>query len=1332
MKYNKSLLQFCISAALAVSLSTLPSLANSGVKPVNKIRVNQHGYLPNQPKHAVYVGAAGTNWQLKNSAGVTVASGTTTAYGNDNASGDNVSHIDFSSYSVQGEGLSLQIGSDSSYPFKISDYVYTFMKEDAMMYFYHQRFGHGVDAQFVGQEFARAAGHFDTNLECDDNLPSDWDPSSHCSYSLDVRGGHQDAGDYGGYVVNGGYYNWLLQYMHEANNNVYTDGSLRIPENNNDVPDILDEARIELDFIMRMQVPQNRSPYPGMIHHKKSYQAWAPFPLAPADDNGIYFGNPQVKRTIKPVSTSATLNGAAVMAQAARLWAAYPNATRFDGSSQPYHQTLLEKAEIAWDAAVANPNLFASRDASQGSGPYDDSKVEDEFYWAAVELYLTTKKTKYKDFLLASSAFAQFRSFDWQEVQVAGNLSLLLHKDDNGLTDGQNAQLENNLKAMADGLVNTINSEGYMTPIAPKAGSPSGGTCSGNYTYPWGSTGSFVLSNAIQMTAAHRVTGDRKYLDGTTRTMDHVLGVNALDRAYMTGYGENPTTEPHHRFWLKAKGNPVTEFAVATSVPYPASMAGGPQNDFVEDGTSGPETDGTPCATPAKSYGDHWNNYSSNEITVNWNANLAAVVAYIEEAIPAPRDTIAPEKLTNIVATPTSGSSITLSWPTAIDNAQVREYLVYMQPAGGNYDLYATTLFNQWSFVPLNPQTEYCFQVIARDYTGRNSVASDEVCATTFAPNAYEIFYQPDNAAMSDYVGTGAINQPEAPKTVLGNGWYHYEFHQEPDFSFHFSMPNFGSPQRFSPDGTGTNWRIRANDFSAGGAIWLTSDKIFHREAPVLQPLSILNREDDDNDGVPNSIDQCPNTPAGTQVDGNGCAVIVVVGDDDNDGVLNNVDQCPNTPAGTNVDEFGCAVIVVEGDDDNDGVLNNVDQCPNTPVGTEVDEFGCAVIVVEGDDDNDGVLNNVDQCPNTPVGTEVDETGCAVIVVVGDDDNDGVLNDVDQCPNTPIGTFVDATGCAIPDTSAPDGFTFAANEGATINVSGTVNLAYGVNGTFNFLNNVTSNQVCDNATFGDPVPGIPKQCYSQPVNTDQNGFTGLHDLPGRIEAEEYAAAPSETTSGNESTAPITNCTYYGLDVDVQHSSDDNTCNVGWTAAGEILEYQVGQAGGRYNINLRASTNSNNRQIRVRVNGTLVGTQTITNNGWNDHVITGVDVPANARIQVEFVQGSVNLNYLQFTESTDSNDACIDYTGTGLSELTLNSASCVNVSDGLADKEIAIADSDANPSCNIRGVANSGNGNGSRVIDGNWERISGGWSGTIINFDISNNCPFLKLRVRPLR
>ena len=78
-------------------------------------------------------------------------------------------------------------------------------------------------------------------------------------------------------------------------------------------------------------------------------------------------------------------------------------------------------------------------------------------------------------------------------------------------------------------------------------------------------------------------------------------------------------------------------------------------------------------------------------------------------------------------------------------------------------------------------------------------------------------------------------------------------------------------------------------------------------------------------------------------------------------------DQCPETPAGRDVNETGCEL-----DGDNDGVVDGLDSCPGTAPGTTVDAVGCAL-----DDDNDGVKNAADLCPDTKAGTQVDATGCA-------------------------------------------------------------------------------------------------------------------------------------------------------------------------------------------------------------------------------------------------------------------------------------------------------------------------------------------------------------------
>ncbi len=118
---------------------------------------------------------------------------------------------------------------------------------------------------------------------------------------------------------------------------------------------------------------------------------------------------------------------------------------------------------------------------------------------------------------------------------------------------------------------------------------------------------------------------------------------------------------------------------------------------------------------------------------------------------------------------------------------------------------------------------------------------------------------------------------------------------------------------------------------------------------------------DGDGDGVPDSKDRCPTTPAGAPVDERGCAL-----DSDSDGVPDYKDKCFGTPVGTRVDGTGCPV-----DTDRDGVPDAKDRCPGTPVGVKVDEVGCPL-----DSDGDGVVDYRDKCPGTPSGVKVDNKGC--------------------------------------------------------------------------------------------------------------------------------------------------------------------------------------------------------------------------------------------------------------------------------------------------------------------------------------------------------------------
>jgi len=121
--------------------------------------------------------------------------------------------------------------------------------------------------------------------------------------------------------------------------------------------------------------------------------------------------------------------------------------------------------------------------------------------------------------------------------------------------------------------------------------------------------------------------------------------------------------------------------------------------------------------------------------------------------------------------------------------------------------------------------------------------------------------------------------------------------------------------------------------FTFGGNTKKTSSIVNAKEETIA--VAIVSDLDDDNDGVPNSKDNCNYTLPGLAVDVLGCALII---DNDKDGVNNNNDKCPNTLSDTKVDANGCKIIQ---DSDKDGILDDKDFCKNTPLGEVVNSDGC-------------------------------------------------------------------------------------------------------------------------------------------------------------------------------------------------------------------------------------------------------------------------------------------------------------------------------------------------------------------------------------------------------
>ena len=578
----------------------LPRIVVRKTIPLDKlpvVRVNQTGYFPNGPKLAVLVSDSATplDWALLNDKGVKVASGKTIPKGEDLSSMDKIHHIDFSSFTKAGTGYVLKVGDKESFPFAISGAVYAGLKKDAMSYFYLSRIGIPLEEKYAGKTWARPAFYLsDESIKAVDYPVPPSTEWKERPYTLNAGKGWMDAGDYGKYVVNGGITVWTLLNAYERNPTLFPDGSLKIPENANKIPDILDEVRWEMEFFLGMQVPDGQK-QAGMVHHKMHEKKWSPLPFKAPERTDDRFA-------MKP-STAATLNFAAATAQFARLYAPFDTG---------FADRCLAASEKAWRAAHDNPIAIFSPVSEDGGGDYEDTDVDDEFFWAACELYLTTGKSEYLKPVEDAIQQKKFESvmdspngpMYWGNTATLGMLSLMTDK--NKVDAAVLKTIRSMIVKGADRYLGQIQDEGYRAPF---------------FEYDWGSN-SEVLNKSILMAYAYDLTANKKYLNGILNGMDYILGRNALCKSFVTGYGGYPVYYPHHRWW-------VNDELLGFPPPPPGVLAGGVYEKTNDEATSY----FAKKVGRAKRYSDDARSYSTNEVCINWNSPLVWTTAWLDEKL---------------------------------------------------------------------------------------------------------------------------------------------------------------------------------------------------------------------------------------------------------------------------------------------------------------------------------------------------------------------------------------------------------------------------------------------------------------------------------------------------------------------------------------------------------------------------------------------------------------------------------------------------------------------------------------------------------------------------
>ena len=558
------------------------------------IAVSQIGYLCADTKTVILqIGETPADgFVLKNDAGETVWEGSLGEAFYDAASGRMLQRGDFSevtepgTYFVQAQldGVSLE-----SAPFVIGETVFDDLRTDVFRMLYLQRCGTAVEDDI----FAHDACHLQQAFLYGTNQVKD------------VSGGWHDAGDYGRYVVSGAkaVADLMLAYdlsggaddgyglsggaddgyglsggaddkygLSDGEDDGYglsggTDDGYGIPESGNGVSDLLDEARFELEWMLKMQ-DEN-----GGVYHKVTCRNF-PGVVTPEEETA--------ELVIAPISLTATADFAAVMAKASYL---------YRDIDPGFSQTVLSAALKAWkygkdlpsDGGFVNPTDIST-------GEYPDTNDADEFFWAASELYLAGELDEEE---VTARFDAQMEvGFGWQSMAGYGMWDLVRsEKAPAAIAD----QLKTKVLADVDAIVSSAKMDGFFMAFGEN--------------YPWGSNMS-VANNGVKLSLAWKLTGEEEYRILAGQQRDYLLGVNTTGYCFVSQEGDLSPAHPHHRP------------SQAAGFPMKGMLAGGP-NSSLEDPFAANVLSGS---APAACYVDNEQSYSTNEVAVYWNSPLITLL----------------------------------------------------------------------------------------------------------------------------------------------------------------------------------------------------------------------------------------------------------------------------------------------------------------------------------------------------------------------------------------------------------------------------------------------------------------------------------------------------------------------------------------------------------------------------------------------------------------------------------------------------------------------------------------------------------------------------------
>jgi endoglucanase len=548
------------------------------------IKLNQLGFYPGAPKVAAVTGAAAGKFYVTTpDRSTTVFTGNLGEQRHAELSEQEVRTADFSGLTAAGTYVLWIPAIGYSHSFQIKPQVHEPLAA-ALKSYYYQRASTPLPATYAGV-WNRPAGHPDNHVLVHPSAASAQRPAG---TPIASPRGWYDAGDYNKYIVNSGITMATLLSLYEDFPAYGKQLNAQIPESSNPIPDVLDEALWNLRWMLTMQDPND-----GGVYHK----------LTNASFDGMVMPTEcRTPRYVVQKSTAAALDFAAVCAQASRVF------RPFSGQLPGLADSCLQASTRAWEWAKKHPAVYYQQDELNkqfqpaiATGTYGDQNVQDEWSWAATELYATTKNETYHSSIQLLPE-GKLPLPGWNQVQALSYYTLARFGPKLPAKAAKEvAQAKKEIIALAETLAAGSDTRAYQTVMGKSVGD-----------FTWGSN-STAGNQGIALVQAYQISGNPKYLKYALTNLDYLLGRNALGLSFVTGYGAKTPQHPHHRL---SEGDKVV-------APLPGFLVGGP-NPGRQDKCQ------YPFQAAALSYTDDVCSYASNEIAINWNAPLVYLAGAME------------------------------------------------------------------------------------------------------------------------------------------------------------------------------------------------------------------------------------------------------------------------------------------------------------------------------------------------------------------------------------------------------------------------------------------------------------------------------------------------------------------------------------------------------------------------------------------------------------------------------------------------------------------------------------------------------------------------------